>query len=96
MLEDELNKKLLDKIIQNVISCVPIIEKMCNVQEEDMKKNLSLTSKRDFIVGAVWCTILEKFLVSSYLFTGKTISYDQGLELSQYILDKISKSSSIK
>ena len=89
MLEDELNKKLLDKIIQNVISCVPIIEKMCNVQEPDMKKNVNLTSKRDFIVGAVWCTILEKFLISYYLHTGKTISYDQGLELSQYILERL-------
>ena len=96
MLEDELNKKLLDKIIQNVISCVAIIEKMCNTQEPDMKKNVNLTSKRDFIVGAVWCTILEKFLISYYLHTGKTISYDQGLELSQYILERLSKSSIIK
>ena len=96
MLEDELNKKLLDKIIQNVISCVAIIEKMCNTQEPDMKKNVNLTSKRDFIIGAVWCTILEKFLISYYLHTGKTISYDQGLELSQYILERLSKSSIIK
>jgi len=46
---------------------------------------------RDFVLGAVWCTILEKFLVSSYLYTGKTITYEQSLIISEYVLDKVSK-----
>ncbi|MFB5600575.1 MAG: hypothetical protein ACE5SW_10145 [Nitrososphaeraceae archaeon] len=95
-MEDELNKKLLDKIIQNVISCTPMIEKMFNAQTDDMKEYVNFSSRRDFIVGAVWCTILEKFLISSYLHTGKTISYEQGLEISKYVLKTISKSDMIK
>ena len=46
---------------------------------------------RDFVLGAVWCTVLEKFLVSSYLYTGKTITYEQSLKISEYVLDKVSK-----
>ena len=46
---------------------------------------------RDFVLGAVWCTVLEKFLVSSYLYTGKTITYEQGLKISEYVLDRMSK-----
>ena len=41
---------------------------------------------RDFVLGAVWCTVLEKFL-----YTGKTITSEQGLKISEYVLDKISK-----
>ena len=96
MLEDELNKKLLDKIIENVISCIPIIEKIFTAQNEDFKKYLNFSNRRDFIIGGIWCTILEKFLISSYIHTGKTITYEQGLELSEYIIKTISKSSIIK
>ncbi|MDW3626469.1 MAG: hypothetical protein QOK72_07485 [Nitrososphaeraceae archaeon] len=46
---------------------------------------------RDFVLGAAWCTVLEKFLVSSYLYTGKTITYQQSLIISEYVLDKMSK-----
>lgn len=91
VLEDELTTKLLDKIIQNVISCLPIIEKICKVQNERIKEETGVVNQRDFIIGAIWSTILEKFLVASYLYTGKTITYEQGLEISEYTLDKISK-----
>ena len=91
VLEDELTRILLDKIIQNVISCLPIIQKICNVQNERIKEETGVVNQRDFIIGAIWCTILEKFLVASYLYTGKTITYEQGLEISDYTLDRISK-----
>ncbi|MGB9168504.1 MAG: hypothetical protein WCB31_06225 [Nitrososphaeraceae archaeon] len=91
VLEDELTRILLDKIIQNVISCLPIIQKISNVQNERIKEETGVVSQRDFIIGAIWCTILEKFLVASYLYTGKTITYEQGLEISDYTLNRISK-----
>lgn len=89
--DDEFTKILLDKIIQNVTSCLPVIENISKVQHEKIKERTGVNNMRDFVLGAVWCTILEKFLVSSYLYTGKTITYEQGLKISEYILDKISK-----
>ena len=89
--DDEFTKILLDKIIQNVTSCLPIIENISKVQHEKIKERIGVDNMRDFVLGAAWCTILEKFLVSSYLYTGKTITYEQGLKISDYILDRISK-----
>lgn len=89
VIEDEFVRILLDKMIQNVISCLPVIENIFNVQHEKIKECIGVNNRRDFVLGALWCTILEKFLVSSYLYTGKTISYEQSLEISEYILEKI-------
>ena len=89
VLEDEFTKILLDKIIQNVISCLPIIENISKAQKEKIKEHAGVNNMQDFVLGAVWCTILEKFLVSSYLYTGKTITYEQGLKISEYVLDKM-------
>ena len=91
IVEDELNKMLLDKIIQNVISCLPIIEKIVNEQNKRIKETTGVINERDFVIGGLWCTILEKFLVAHYLYTGKTITLEQGIEISQYTLDRISK-----
>ena len=89
--DDEFTKILLDKIIQNVTSCLPIIENISKVQHEKIKERTGVNNMRDFVLGAVWCTVLEKFLVSSYLYTGKTITSEQGIKMSEYVLDKISK-----
>ena len=89
VLEDEFTKILLDKIIQNVISCIPIIESISKAQNEKIKERTGVNNIHDFVLGAVWCTVLEKFLVSSYLYTGKTITYEQGLKISEYVLDKM-------
>jgi len=91
VLEDEFIKILLDKIIQNVISCLPIIENISKLQHEKIKERMGVDNMGDFVLGAVWCTVLEKFLVSSYLYTGKTITYEQSLKISEYVLDKVSK-----
>jgi hypothetical protein len=91
VLEDEFTRILLDKIIQNVISCLPLIENISKAQHEKMKERIGIGNMRDFVLGAAWCTILEKFLVSSYLYTGKTITYEQSLKISEYVLDKMSK-----
>jgi hypothetical protein len=91
VLEDEFTRILLDKIIQNVTSCLPLIENISNVHHDKIKERTGVNNMRDFVLGAVWCTVLEKFLVSSYLYTGKTITYEQGLEISEYVLDKMSK-----
>ena len=89
--DDEFTKILLDKIIQNVTSCLPIIENISKVQHKKIEERIGVDNMRDFVLGAVWCTVLEKFLVSSYLYTGKTITSEQGLKISEYVLDKISK-----
>mgnify|MGYP003576333770 FL=1 len=91
VLEDEFTGLLLDKIIQNVTSCLPIIENISKIQHKKIKERTGVNNMRDFVLGAVWCTVLEKFLVSTYLYTGKTITYEQGLKISDYILDRISK-----
>ena len=91
VLEDESTRILLDKIIQNIISCLSVIENISNVQHEKMKERIGIDNTRDFVLGAAWCTVLEKFLVSSYLYTGKTITYEQSLKISDYVLDKMSK-----
>ena len=91
VLEDEFIKILLDKIIQNVISCLPIIENISKLQHEKIKERMGVDNMGDFVLGAVWCTVLEKLLVSSYLYTGKTITYEQSLKISEYVLDKMSK-----
>ena len=87
---DEFTKTLLDKIITNVISCLPLIENMFKDQNNELYKKIGITNKRDFILGAVWCIVLEKFIITSYLHTGKTINYENGVDLSKYVLDKIS------
>ena len=89
---DEFTKTLLDKIITNVISCLPLVENMFKDQNNELYKKIGITNKRDFILGAVWCIVLEKFIITSYLHTGKTINYENGVDLSKYVLDKISES----
>ena len=92
ILEDEFTRILLDKVIQNVISCLPIIENISKVQHKKIEERIGVDNMRDFVLGATWCNVIqEKFLVSSYLYTGKTITYDQSLIISEYVLDKMSK-----
>ena len=89
---DEFTKSLLDKIIDNVISCLPMIEKMFKDQNKQLGKDIGIVNRKDFILGAVWCIILEKYIITCYLHTGKTINYENGIEISKYVLNKISKS----
>lgn len=89
---DEFTKVLLDKIINNVISCLPLIENMFKDQNKELSKDIGITNRKDFILGAVWCIILEKYIITCYLHTGKTINYENGVEISRYVLNKISKS----
>ena len=89
--DDEFTRILLDKVIQNVISCLPIIENISKVQHKKIEERIGVDNMRDFVLGAAWCMFLEKFLVSSYLYTGKTITYEQSLIISEYVLDKMSK-----
>lgn len=89
---DEFTKLLLDKIINNVISCLPMIENMFNDQNKELGKDIGIVNRKDFILGAVWCIILEKYIITCYLHTGKTINYENGMEISRYVLNKISKS----
>jgi hypothetical protein len=89
---DEFTKLLLDKIIDNVISCLPMIENMFKDQNKELGKDIGIVNRKDFILGAVWCIILEKYIITCYLHTGKTINYENGMEISRYVLNKISKS----
>jgi hypothetical protein len=89
---DDFTKVLLDKIIHNVLSCLPLIENMSKDQNEQLREQIGIVNRRDFILGAVWCIILEKFIVSCYLHTGKTLNYENGIEISRYVLNKISES----
>ncbi|HEX5920145.1 MAG TPA: hypothetical protein VFY55_00030 [Nitrososphaeraceae archaeon] len=89
---DEFTKSLLDKIINNVISCLPMIENMFKDQNKQLGKEIGIVNKKDFILGAVWCIILEKYIITCYLHTGKTINYENGIDVSRYVLNKISKS----
>ena len=89
---DEFTKLLLDKIIDNVISCLPMIENMFKDQNKELGKDNGIVNRKDFILGAVWCIILEKYIITCYLHTGKTINYENGMEISRYVLNKISKS----
>ena len=89
---DEFTKSLLDKIINNVISCLPMIEKMFKDQNKQLGKDIGIVNRKDFILGAVWCIILEKYIITCYLHTGKTINYENGIDVSRYVLNKISKS----
>jgi hypothetical protein len=89
VVKDELTRIFLDKLTQNVISCLPVIENISNAQHEKIKE-VGVNNSGDFFLGALWCIILEKFLVTSYLHTRKTIGYEQSLEISEYILEKIS------
>ena len=89
---DEFTKSLLDKIINNVISCLPMIEKMFKDQNKQLGQDIGIVNRKDFILGAVWCIILEKYIITCYLHTGKTINYENGMEISRYVLNKISKS----
>ena len=56
---DEFTKLLLDKIINNVISCLPMIENMFKDQNKELGKDIGIVNRKDFILGAVWCIILE-------------------------------------
>ncbi|HXV88372.1 MAG TPA: hypothetical protein VD710_04670 [Nitrososphaeraceae archaeon] len=89
---DEFTKLLLDKIINNVISCLPMIENMFKDQNKELGKDIGIVNRKDFILGAVWCIILEKYIITCYLHTGKTLNYENGMEISRYVLNKISKS----
>ena len=89
---DEFTKLLLDKIINNVISCLPMIENMFKDQNKELGKDIGIINRKDFILGAVWCIILEKYIITCYLHSGKTINYENGMEVSKYVLNKISKS----
>jgi hypothetical protein len=89
---DEFTKSLLDKIIYNVISCLPMIENMFKDQNKQLGNDIGIVNKKDFILGAVWCIILEKYIITCYLHTGKTINYENGIDVSRYVLNKISKS----
>ena len=92
---DEFTKLLLDKIINNVISCLPMMEKMFKDQNKQLGKDIGIINRKDFILGAVWCIILEKYIITCYLHTGKTINYENGIEISRYVLNKISKSNDL-
>ena len=87
--------RYLGQIIDNVVSCLPLIENVFKDQNGEFKNKIGIENRRDFILGAVWCIILEKYIVSNYLHSGKTINYESGLEVSSYVLDKISKSDQI-
>ncbi len=89
---DEFTKALIDKIIKNVISCHPLVENMFKDQNKQLKEEIGIINRRDFILGAVWCIIMEKFIITCYLHTGKTINYEKGMEISEYVLSKISES----
>ena len=89
---DEFSKALVDKIINNVITCLPLIENMFKDQNKELKEQIGIINRRDFILGAVWCIILEKFIITSYLHTGKSINYEKGMDISEYVLNKISQS----
>ena len=60
VLEDEFTKMLLDKIIQNVTSCLPIIENISKVQHEKIKESTGVNNIRDFVLGAVWVDCTRK------------------------------------
>ena len=60
ILEDEFTKMLVDKIIQNVTSCLPIIENMSKVQHEKIKEGTGVNNIRDFVLGAVWVDYTPK------------------------------------
>ena len=84
----EYSKITLDNIIRNVLSCQMIVEKLTK-EQINLLTNLGVTKTRDFILGSIWCIILEKYLVVSYLQSGKTITYETSLEISQYVLEKL-------
>ena len=89
---DEFGKTSLDKIIDNVLSCLPLIENMFKDQNNEFRKKIGIENKRDFVLGSVWCIILEKYIIANYTHSGKTINYESGLEASDYVLEKISRS----
>jgi hypothetical protein len=84
----EYSKITLDNIIRNVLSCQMIVEKLTK-EQSNLLTNLGVTKTRDFVLGSIWCIILEKYLVVSYLQSGKTITYETSLEISQYVLEKL-------
>lgn len=96
VLEDDFNKTLLDKLIQNVLSCLPVIKNISKTQNKKIIEFLNVNNTDDFVSGALWCIILEKFLVNFYLVTGKTITYEEGLEISQYVIEKLKSLHGIK
>ena len=60
VLEDEFTRILLDKIIQNVISCLPIIENISKVQHKKIEERIGVDNMRDFVLGAASSTIPRK------------------------------------
>ena len=61
VLEDEFTRILLDKVIQNVISCLPIIENISKVQHKKIEERIGVDNMRDFVLGAAWCMFLKNF-----------------------------------
>ena len=45
---DEFTKLLLDKIINNVISCLPMIENMFKDQNKELGKDIGIVNRKDF------------------------------------------------
>jgi hypothetical protein len=88
---NEYTKITLDNIISNVLSCQTIIEKLTK-EQPNLLNDLGVTRTRDFILGSIWCIILEKFIVVSYLQSGKTLTYESSIEISRYVLEKLLKS----
>ena len=60
VLEDEFTRILLDKVIQNVISCLPVIENISKVQHKKIEERIGVDNMRDFVLGAAWCTVPRK------------------------------------
>ena len=54
VLEDEFTRILLDKVIQNVISCLPIIENISKGQHKKIEERIGVDNMRDFVLGAAW------------------------------------------
>jgi hypothetical protein len=50
---DEFSKVSLDKIIDNVVSCLPLIENMFKDQNNEFRKEIGIENRRDFILGSV-------------------------------------------
>lgn len=87
---NESTKVTVDNIIGNVLSCQMIIENLTK-EQINLLTDLGVTKTRDFILGSIWCIILEKYLIVSYLQSGKTITYESSLEISQYVLEKLKR-----
>ena len=63
-----------------------MIEKMFKDQNKQLGKDIGIVNRKDFILGAVWCIILEKYIITCYLHTGKSIKYKKGFWISRKVL----------